>query len=202
MLWSRMTLIWNSSRGSSMRDRWNLGSKWWYLLLNGISWKNLFEKNAGSLLDFAHSYNKFGLNINQDGDLEYREWAPNAKEVSLVSKNQVRFTKSSLETSTSGIVIRTSARRMISACGPWSFQRTQMTLHCQLSICHISSAVLPSKMEKESIEYPLGPNTPYRIPRISCSRPHSGTLNTSISGRHREWNSQRVWGYMRHMSAW
>lgn len=53
----------------------------------GISWKNLFEKNAGSLLDFAHSYNKFGLNINQDGDLEYREWAPNAKEVSLVCKN-------------------------------------------------------------------------------------------------------------------
>jgi 1,4-alpha-glucan branching enzyme len=47
------------------------------------NWKTLFEKDYGSLLEFAHSYNKFGLNINQDGDLEYREWAPNAKEVSL-----------------------------------------------------------------------------------------------------------------------
>jgi len=44
----------------------------------------MFEKEAGSLLEFAHSYNKFGLNVNKDGDLEYREWAPNAKEVSLV----------------------------------------------------------------------------------------------------------------------
>jgi 1,4-alpha-glucan branching enzyme len=37
------------------------------------------------LLDFAHSYKKFGLNVNEEGDLEYREWAPNAKELSLVN---------------------------------------------------------------------------------------------------------------------
>lgn len=49
------------------------------------SWRNLFEAEAGSFLDFAHSYKKFGLNINENGDLEYREWAPNAKGVSLVS---------------------------------------------------------------------------------------------------------------------
>lgn len=52
----------------------------------------MFEKDAGSLLDFAHSYNQFGLNINQDGDLEYREWAPNAKEVSLVIHNKAIIT--------------------------------------------------------------------------------------------------------------
>lgn len=44
---------------------------------------NLFSANEGSFLDFARSYKKFGININQDGDIEYREWAPSAKEVSL-----------------------------------------------------------------------------------------------------------------------
>lgn len=43
-----------------------------------------FASEAGSFLDFARSYNKFGLNINKDGELEYREWAPGAKEVSIV----------------------------------------------------------------------------------------------------------------------
>ena len=47
---------------------------------------------GGSLINFArNSYNRFGLNINKDGDLEYREWAPNAKEVSIVSFILIRF---------------------------------------------------------------------------------------------------------------
>jgi 1,4-alpha-glucan branching enzyme len=45
----------------------------------------LFEAEAGTFLEFTRSYRKFGLNINKDGDLEYREWAPNAKELSIVS---------------------------------------------------------------------------------------------------------------------
>lgn len=46
--------------------------------------KEQFAKNEGSFLEFAHSYKKFGLNINADGDLVYSEWAPAAKELSLV----------------------------------------------------------------------------------------------------------------------
>ena len=45
----------------------------------------MFEAEAGTFLEFTRSYRKFGLNINKDGDLEYREWAPNAKELSIVS---------------------------------------------------------------------------------------------------------------------
>ena len=38
------------------------------------------------MVEFARqSYKTFGLNVNKDGDLEYREWAPNAKELSIVS---------------------------------------------------------------------------------------------------------------------
>jgi 1,4-alpha-glucan branching enzyme len=49
-----------------------------------ISWKNQFESEAGTFLEFTRSYKKFGLNINADGDLVYREWAPGAKELSIV----------------------------------------------------------------------------------------------------------------------
>lgn len=49
-----------------------------------FSWKEQFAVESGSFLDFAKSYTKFGLNINKDGDLEYREWAPSAKELSIV----------------------------------------------------------------------------------------------------------------------
>jgi 1,4-alpha-glucan branching enzyme len=45
----------------------------------------VFAEEAGTFLDFARSYKRYGLNVNKDGDLEYREWAPGAKEVSLVS---------------------------------------------------------------------------------------------------------------------
>jgi 1,4-alpha-glucan branching enzyme len=47
--------------------------------------KGKFEHDGGSLREFARqSYQNFGLNINKNGDLEYREWAPNAKELSIV----------------------------------------------------------------------------------------------------------------------
>ena len=49
------------------------------------SWKGQFDKEAGSFLEFTRSYQRYGINLNKDGDLEYREWAPNAKGVSLVS---------------------------------------------------------------------------------------------------------------------
>ena len=100
----------------------------------------MFEKNAGSLLEFAHSYNKFGLNINQDGDLEYREWAPNAKEVSLVCIQCFYLFLFSLETSMIGIVILTSVKKMTSECGPLSCLKMPPMPHYLLNIFRNSSA--------------------------------------------------------------
>lgn len=52
--------------------------------LNIYRWKEQFAAEAGSFLDFTRSYKKYGLNVNKNGDLEYREWAPAAREVSIV----------------------------------------------------------------------------------------------------------------------
>ena len=49
------------------------------------NWKNTFTGNEGSVLNFARSYKRFGVNLNEDGNIVYREWAPQAKEISLVS---------------------------------------------------------------------------------------------------------------------
>jgi hypothetical protein len=35
------------------------------------SWKNQFEGETGTFLEFARSYKKFGLNVNTEGDLVY-----------------------------------------------------------------------------------------------------------------------------------
>jgi 1,4-alpha-glucan branching enzyme len=49
-----------------------------------LRWIERFTQEAGSFIEFTRSYKKFGLNINKDGDLEYREWAPSARELSIV----------------------------------------------------------------------------------------------------------------------
>jgi hypothetical protein len=49
-----------------------------------VRWIDRFTQEAGSFIEFTRSYKKFGLNINKDGDLEYREWAPSARELSIV----------------------------------------------------------------------------------------------------------------------
>jgi len=36
-------------------------------------------------LAVAESYKKFGLHISENGDINYREWAPSAQTLSLVS---------------------------------------------------------------------------------------------------------------------
>jgi len=56
-----------------------------------FSWKEKFTAEAGSFIDFARSYKKFGLNIDINGNLVYREWAPGAREVSLVRSNYLSF---------------------------------------------------------------------------------------------------------------
>lgn len=53
-------------------------------LFKNPSWINCFTGEAGSFANFARSYKRYGLNVNENGDIEYREWAPAAKELSLV----------------------------------------------------------------------------------------------------------------------
>lgn len=86
--------------------------------------KEQFAENEGSFLDFARSYKKFGLNINEKGDLVYREWAPGAKGLSLVNFNSNNL--NSLETSMDGTGRVTSVRRMIMAFGLLRFQKIAM----------------------------------------------------------------------------
>jgi len=45
----------------------------------------MFEKGEGGLMEVARSYKRFGLQLMPNGDITYTEWAPSAKQVSLVS---------------------------------------------------------------------------------------------------------------------
>jgi len=81
-----------------------------------LSWIERFTEEAGSFTEFTRSYKKFGLNINADGDLEYREWAPAAREVSIVIDTFL-ISHSSV-TSINGIVNPTSSLRMTLVFGP------------------------------------------------------------------------------------
>ena len=83
----------NSSSMISTREARNSTGKafhFTFILCRSLTmayrWLSKFASEGnGSLVEFArHSYKTFGLNVNKDGDLEYREWAPNAKEVSIV----------------------------------------------------------------------------------------------------------------------
>ena len=49
------------------------------------SYMNTFDGTEGGLIGFARSYQRYGIFVNADGDIEYREWAPGAKELSLVN---------------------------------------------------------------------------------------------------------------------
>ena len=39
----------------------------------------------GGLLELARSYKRFGLHLQPNGDITYKEWAPSAKALSIVS---------------------------------------------------------------------------------------------------------------------
>ena len=46
-------------------------------------WLKEFE-NEGGLAAVSQSYNKYGLNLQENGDIIYREWAPGAQALSIV----------------------------------------------------------------------------------------------------------------------
>ncbi|KAL0580094.1 alpha-1,4-glucan branching enzyme, partial [Marasmius crinis-equi] len=49
-------------------------------------WKDTIEGHEGGYDNFTKGYNKFGFNVGPDGQVVYREWAPNAKEAYLIGE--------------------------------------------------------------------------------------------------------------------
>ncbi|GKZ34813.1 alpha-1,4-glucan branching enzyme [Aspergillus brasiliensis] len=48
------------------------------------SWVKTINESEGGLDNFSRGYERYGLNVNANGDITYREWAPNAVEAELV----------------------------------------------------------------------------------------------------------------------
>jgi len=57
-------------------------------IICGVRWQKTFE-GEGGLLGISHSYKKFGLNLQSNGDITYKEWAPSAKALSIVRKIRI-----------------------------------------------------------------------------------------------------------------
>jgi len=47
-------------------------------------WKNVIQQTEGGYEKFTRGYERFGINVAQDGTVTYREWAPNASEAVLI----------------------------------------------------------------------------------------------------------------------
>lgn len=56
-------------------------------------------ESEGGLLGVSRSYKTFGIHLQPNGDIRYKEWAPSAKSLTFVSKIFLIF---SLETLTIG----------------------------------------------------------------------------------------------------
>lgn len=47
-------------------------------------WKDTIDQAEGGYDSFTQGYNKLGLNVGNNGEVVYREWAPNAVEAALI----------------------------------------------------------------------------------------------------------------------
>ena len=47
-------------------------------------WKDTINQYEGGYDTSSKGYEKFGFNIDKDGSIIYREWAPNANEAALI----------------------------------------------------------------------------------------------------------------------
>lgn len=47
-------------------------------------WIRSIDQNEGGLEKFSRGYEKFGFNVKENGDIVYREWAPNAMRAYLI----------------------------------------------------------------------------------------------------------------------
>ena len=49
-------------------------------------WKDNIDESEGGYESFTRGYEKMGFNVGPDGEVTYREWAPNAKEAVLIGE--------------------------------------------------------------------------------------------------------------------
>jgi 1,4-alpha-glucan branching enzyme len=47
-------------------------------------WRDTIDQHEGGYDNFTKGYQRFGFNVRNDGELVYREWAPNAREAYLM----------------------------------------------------------------------------------------------------------------------
>jgi 1,4-alpha-glucan branching enzyme len=47
-------------------------------------WKDTIKEHEGGYDNFTKGYLKFGFNVSPNGEVVYREWAPNAVEANLI----------------------------------------------------------------------------------------------------------------------
>jgi 1,4-alpha-glucan branching enzyme len=47
-------------------------------------WMDTLNQHEGGIGKFSQGYKRMGFNVTSDGDVNYREWAPNATSVHLI----------------------------------------------------------------------------------------------------------------------
>lgn len=65
---------WLSPFKDALRSRYSRAQKW----------IKTIEETEGGLDKFSKGYEKFGFNVSENGDIVYREWAPNAMRAYLI----------------------------------------------------------------------------------------------------------------------
>ena len=124
-----MTLTLSRTNRTSYWDKNATKSKYKLNLLI-YRWLKKFE-GEGGLLGVSRSYRKFGLNLLANADVIYREWAPAAKSLSLVSTitaNVWELAVYSSETLTIGIEMSSMPIKMSTECGVYWFRLPKMVL--------------------------------------------------------------------------
>ena len=67
---------WLSPFKDALRTRYSMAKKW----LDDIN------RSEGGLDSFGLGYKKFGFVVHGNGDITYREWAPNATQANLIGE--------------------------------------------------------------------------------------------------------------------
>ena len=65
---------WLSEFKDALRKRHSLAMKW----------MKTIKDTEGSLDQFSKGYDTYGFNVSSNGDIVYREWAPNAEQAFLI----------------------------------------------------------------------------------------------------------------------
>lgn len=47
-------------------------------------WIKTIDETEGGLEKFSRGWEKYSFNVHENGDITYREWAPNAKQANLI----------------------------------------------------------------------------------------------------------------------